>query len=200
MSKVISPYYSRNNYLLPISLLPNQIDSNYKDSLLKNLRDSYEGKCNKDSYIIRIDEISEFGNSNIPTKNITSSVEFSELKVKCYICIPHKYDNILMKISNIDESMINLVNGSIKGFCRKTRMSDKFTINKKSLQVFYNEKEINVDDIVVVEIINVSCISKQSNLDVICNIVDMANKNQIEIFNKESSLNKSDIVNDDKFI
>ncbi len=200
MTKVVSPYYYRKDYLLPISLLPDQIATNYRDLLLKNLRDSYEGKCSRDSFIIRIDEITKYGIAQIPIKNITSSVEFAELTAKCYICIPHKNDNIIMKITSIDESEIILENGPIKGHCRKSRISDKFTINKKSFQIFYKDKEIEIGDIVIVEIINVGCINKESMIDAICGIIDIASKKQIETFNKESSMEQDDVVNDDKFI
>jgi tripartite-type tricarboxylate transporter receptor subunit TctC len=75
---VISPYYYRDAYVLPISLLPHQIKPGYKDDILKNLRDSYEGKCSRDSYIIRIDEISNYGIATIPVKNIKELVEYSK--------------------------------------------------------------------------------------------------------------------------
>jgi DNA-directed RNA polymerase subunit E'/Rpb7 len=199
MTTVISPYYYRKDYVLPISLLPHQISSNYKDSILKNLRESYEGKCSRDSFIIRIDEITDMGIASIPTKNITSSIEFAKLTAKCYICIPHKNDHIIMKITSIDESLIQMQNGAIKGHCRKTRIGDKFTINKKSFQVFYKDKEIQVGDIVIIEVVTVSCIPKQTNIDVICNLIDMASKKDIENFNKENSM-ENNSVNDDKFI
>jgi len=200
MSKVISPYYSRNNYVLPISLLPHQINSNYKEQLLSNLRQSYEGKCSRDAFIIKIYEITEYGVASIPTKNVTSSVEFAQLLVKAYICIPHKHDIILMKIDSNDENTLKLSNGTIKGHCRKTKISDKFTINKKSNQIFYKEKEIQINDIVIVEVNDVGCINKNTQIDIICSIIDIASKKQIEQFNKENSMDLDTNNNDDKFI
>ena len=159
--------YARNVISRKIPIPFNQIGNNLNIILLKHVKLSVEGKCNKEGFIkhnsVRLVSISA---GILEGENVIYNVSF-----ECLICHPVENMHIKCKVTNITKAGIKCIYGDVE--------NDSPIINYIARDHNYNNKlfnETKIDDVINTRVIGIRFELNDDKIYVISEIIQSRNR------------------------
>jgi DNA-directed RNA polymerase subunit E'/Rpb7 len=191
-SLLTSPYIE-TSLRCPIMLIPTQMDNKLQLHLKSNLNNAIKGKCYLNfGHIIKINKIEEFSDGIIEEEDSTCSAKFI-VKFSCRLCLPPKNKEIICKIERMNKALISGVNGPIKAIITPDKINkDKFfTDNDRNIRI-KNSSQILEPEMYIKVLILASTFNHQDvNIIAISFLQDIANEQEIKLFEKEQLDNQN---------
>ena len=147
-NKIMSPYKNIHQYT-KIQLLPHMLNSDIKNNMELVLIQKVEKKCNKNGYIDKVYEITEYGDGYMLPENLLGSVHYN-IKYHCRVCIPVENTVIIAQVKRFNPLLIILHNGPVTIFVPKVDIdSTKWDIgsiftHKKTGEEVENDRYMKV--------------------------------------------------------
>lgn len=144
----MSPYKNIHQYT-KIQLLPHMLNSDIKNNMELVLIQKVEKKCNKNGYIDKVYEITEYGDGYMLPENLLGSVHYN-IKYHCRVCIPVENTVIIAQVKRFNPLLIILHNGPVTIFVPKVDIdSTKWDIgsiftHKKTGEEVENDRYMKV--------------------------------------------------------
>lgn len=195
--------YYRTQLETNVSILPQQIDGNIDDHMLKNLRHKIEGKTNENGFVLKVNRLISYDDGMIDKANSMGTTVFP-VTYECFICSPTIGLEIICVIENIITGYLVAKNGPIKcaiGYInidhKKFEISDKNVVFKKT------KEALKKGDYIKVSIINISFKNHYGKkyMHTVCKLLNLASKTEIQAYDDDQRLVDDNVqVNDDEFI
>jgi len=181
-----------------ITITPSQMGNNLYINIKQNLEKKLKGKCFKDyGYIDEIYNIVEYNGGYIEAEDLSASAKFN-VTFACRLCRPLKMKKIICRVNKVNKSLMTLTNGPILAIVTIDRINDNNFFIDSNRNVRYK----NINNIRKNNNSNVSPIVKSGELAKVVisaikfnnggNIIkvigildDLANDNEIELYEKE---------------
>ena len=95
-----------------VSLLPEQIDGNIDDHLIKNLKAKVEGKSTENGIEIRVNRLIDYNYGMIDKSNFMGTTVY-KVKYECFLCSPIKDLEMICVLDNIVKGFLIGRNGPV---------------------------------------------------------------------------------------
>ncbi|BCS83179.1 putative DNA-directed RNA polymerase subunit [Cotonvirus japonicus] len=181
-----------------VSLLPNQMDSNIDEYLLKNLEAKVKGKITKDGIVLKINRIIDYDNGIITKTNFAGTAVYN-VSYECLICSPTKNLSVICVVENIIKGYIICVNGPvIIAILFNNIDTQKFKLDNGNVVYLHNEKPIEKGDYVKVSIINIKNNLNEKRITAISKLLDLASNDEIKLFKEDQIIAVNGEINTNK--
>ena len=192
----ISLYY-RTQLETKVSLLPEQIDGNMDDHILENLKAKIEGKTIDNGIVLKINKLIDYSYGMIDKANFMGTTVFP-VKYECFICSPTKDLEIICVLENIVKGYLIAKNGPIIVVIQFNNIDmQKFEISGNTI-ITKSKVPIEKGNYLKVSIISINNNIGEKNIVTMCKLLNMANKDEILLFEKDQLLVTDGSVNDNK--
>jgi DNA-directed RNA polymerase subunit E'/Rpb7 len=114
---ITSPYKNIYQYT-KIQVLPHMLNSDIKNNMELTLIQKVEKKCNKNGYVDKIYEITEYGDGYMVPEKLLGAVQY-DIKYHCRLCIPVENTVIIAQVKRFNPELIILHNGPVTIFVPK---------------------------------------------------------------------------------
>jgi DNA-directed RNA polymerase subunit E'/Rpb7 len=145
---ITSPYKNTYQYT-KIQLLPHLLNSDIKNNMEITLIQKVEKKCNKNGYIDKIYEITNYSDGYMPPEKLLGAAQY-DIQYHCRLCIPIENTVIIAQVKRFNPELIILHNGPITIFIPKIdidtnnwNISNTF-VNKDTKEELQNDKYVKV--------------------------------------------------------
>ena len=190
-----------------VSLLPDQINQNIDENLLKNLKTKVEGKSTENGIEIKIVRLIDYNYGIIDKSNFMGTTVF-KVKYECFVCAPVADLEIVCLINNIVKGYYVASNGPLVVVIPINNIDfQKFEISNDMIQRKHKEdSEDTKETIVKGQYVKVSIINIKNNYgDAIivsmCKLIDIASDAEIEKFKgDQNTLSNKTEIDSDEFI
>lgn len=195
----ISLYY-RTQLETKVSLLPEQINGNMDDHMLKNLKAKIEGKSIDNGIVLKINRIIDYECGMVDKANFMGTTVFP-VKYECFICSPTKDLEIVCILENIVKGYLIGKNGPIIVAVQFNNIdTQKFEINGNNIIVIKTKNPIQKGDYLKVSIISINNNLGERNIVAICKLINLANKEEIKTFVEDQMLAVDRTMDEREFI
>jgi DNA-directed RNA polymerase subunit E'/Rpb7 len=168
-----------------VPLYSNQQTRELDQHLLSNLKTKVEGKYEDSGIIIRVDKVLNFYGGAITTTRLATTNY--TVKYQCLICCPTKELEIVCIIDDIIKGFAVGHNGPLSVVVQLIGIDNKkFRISDDSLYHIPTQKKLKSEDYLKVVIT-----SDSKDKYIVCNLLDIANDDDIKKFNDEQKLIKN---------
>jgi len=196
MAFVKSVYYETELESM-INIRPDQMIPGFDivQVLLDNLRNDIEKKCNSESYIASIMNLTDYKHGMIDRNNSTGHAIY-KVRYRAYICSPTKGQTLIAKYDTKIPEKLFAMNGPIMVIIPDDAISDSvFSIDASGDIIFKDEKrKIGIDDYLVVQVERAEYIQNDSKIIIGAKLLGLADKKQIKVFeNQQKQLIDTDI-------
>lgn len=147
-NNITSPYKNVNQYT-KLQVLPHMLNSDIKNNMEITLIQKVEKKCNKNGYVDKIYEITDYGDGYMLPENLLGAVHYN-VTYHCRLCIPIENTIIIGQVKRFNPELIILHNGPITIFVPKIdiessnwEVSTTYT-HKKTKEELQNDKYVKV--------------------------------------------------------
>jgi DNA-directed RNA polymerase subunit E'/Rpb7 len=185
-SNVFNPYIN-TTLVCPVMLYPNQLDNKKYLHLKTNLSNKLVGKCYKNyGFICDIYKIEETSDGIIEAEDPTCSSKYI-VKFSCKLCYPIKDREIIFKIDRMNKALIGGVNGPLRAIITPDKINKEkfYPDNNRNIRIKGNTNIVLPDMFIKVRVMSSSFSDADTNILVIGFLVDIANPEEIEMFNKQ---------------
>lgn len=193
----ISLYY-RTQLETKVSLLPEQIDGNMDEHILKNLKAKIEGKSIDNGIVLKINRLIDYNYGMIDKANFMGTTVYS-VKYECFICSPSKDLEIICVLENIVKGYLIARNGPIMVAIQFNNIdTHRFEINENTIFVSKTKVPVQKGDYLKVAIINIKNNLGERNIMTMCKLVNLATKDEIRSFKEDILLATDGSADDNK--
>jgi len=169
------------------------MDNNLYANLKQNLKNKFEGKCNKHGYIILLYKILEYAPDLLDPNDFSASAIYN-VKFSCRICSPIVNTQIICYIAKITKQLILAINGPIMIIIHNRKINTQhFALdNNDNLQYIKDEKKtfVKTNDFIKINIIAVRSNKNDNKLQVYGYLDDIASDKEKESFDLDMVNNK----------
>lgn len=185
--------YYRTQLDTTVSLLPDQINGNIDDNILINLKAKIEKKATEHGIILNVTKLINYSIGKIDRSNFMGTTIFP-VKYECFVCSPIKNLEIVCRIENIIKGYIIGINGPIIIAIQFNEIdTQNFENRNNAIHHIKSDKPIQKSDYIKVSIINISNNKGEKNITVICKLLNMATKDEIQAFQRDQLLVSGDL-------
>lgn len=171
-----------------VSLLPNQMDSNMDDYLLKNLEAKVKGRVTKDGIVLKISRIINYDYGMILKNNFSGTAVYN-VKYECLVCSPTKNLNIVCVIENIVKGYIIGKNGPIVIAVPYNNIdAQKFQLSNGQVIYKSNNQPIEKGNYIKVSVININNNLGEKKIMTIAKLLDLATDNDIKMYEDDQAV------------
>lgn len=171
-----------------VSLLPEQINGDMNDSLLSNLRNNIEGKTSEHGIVIKVNNLVSYDYGIIVKSNFMATTVYN-VKYKCLLCSPTKNLEFTCVLDNIVKGILVGRNGPVIVAIQFNNIDmQKFKIDGENIVDTHSNKNIKKGDHLKVSVINVKINLKETNMTVICKLLNVASEKDIKKYKEEQAL------------
>ena len=189
--------YYRTQLETKISLLPEQIDGDIDNHLLKNLKAKIEGKTNENGIVLKINRLIDYSNGMIDKINSMGSTVFP-IKYECFICSPTKDLEMICILENIVKGYLIAKNGPVIVAIQYNNIdTKKFEIHDRNIILSKTKVPVKKGDYLKVSVINIKDNLGEKNLVTMCKLLNMATKEEIMVFEEDQILATNGNIDDD---
>lgn len=184
---VFNPYIN-TTLVCPVMLFPNQLDNKKYLHLKTNLSDKLVGKCYKSyGYITEIFKIDETSDGIIEAEDPTCSAKYI-VKFSCRLCYPIEGKEIIFKIDKLNKNIIGGVNGPILAVITTDKINKEkfYPDNNRNLRIKGSSAMVLPEMYIKVQILKSTFSDSDTSIFVLGYLVDIANKEEIEFFQKQN--------------
>jgi DNA-directed RNA polymerase subunit E'/Rpb7 len=165
-------------------LKSNQINNKLYNNLKQVLRKNIENKCFRDyGFIVEIYEILDYNTNQIAPERLSGSVNFN-ISFSCKLCNPLVNNNIICKITGINQTLIRAENGPLIIVITQYEVNkEKFYIdNINNMRYKSDDKNIVVENNMFIVATITSKAFSHKDIKILCKgyLNDIATKEQIE--------------------
>ena len=185
-SNIFNPYIN-TTLVCPVMLYPNQLDNKKYLHLKTNLSNKLVGKCYKSyGFISDIYKIEETSDGIIEAEDPTCSSKYI-VKFSCKLCYPIKDREIIFKIDRMNKALIGGINGPLRAIITPDKINKEkfYPDNNRNIRIKGNTNIVLPDMFIKVRVMSSSFSDADTNILVIGFLVDIANPEEIEMFNKQ---------------
>jgi len=189
INKDVQSPYINTTLTCPVMLYPNQMDNKIYSHLKSNLSNKILGKCFKNyGYISKIYKINERSEGLIDNEDPICSFKII-VKFSCKLCIPSKQKEIIGKIDRMNKMIISAVNGPIILIITLDRINEEnfYSDVNRNIRIKKNSEVLVQDMYVRIKTLSFTFSDYDSNILVIGYLQDVANEEEIEFYNNEST-------------
>lgn len=168
---IMSPYKNIEQYTR-IQILPHMMNSDIKKNMELVLVQKVENQCNRNGYIDKVYEITDYSDGIMLPEKLLGAVEYN-VTYHCRMCIPIENTTIIGQVKVINPELVILHNGPIIVFIPKAYIdTNMWNISNTFVHKETNE-DLKVDSFVKVHIIKkkinqgdtkIKCIGKLLNI------------------------------------
>jgi DNA-directed RNA polymerase subunit E'/Rpb7 len=179
--------YINTTLICPIMLYPNQMDNKRYLHLKTNLTNKLLGRCYKNyGYISEIYQIIDESEGIIEDEDPSCSSKII-VKFSCRLCIPAKNKEIICKIDRMNKVLISAINGPIKVIITpdKLEKANFYSDINRNIRIKKNSEVLIPDMYIRVLILSYSFSDYDDKILAIGYLQNIANDNEIELYNKE---------------
>ncbi|AGC01981.1 putative DNA-directed RNA polymerase subunit [Acanthamoeba polyphaga moumouvirus] len=183
-----------------VSLLPDQMDSEMDEHLLRNLESKVKGKVTKDGIVLKINRLISYEPGIIPKSNFASTAVY-DVKFECLVCSPTINLTIICVVENIIKGYLIAKNGPVTVIIMYNNINnDKFTIVSGNVVYNNNKTAIQKGDYIKVSVVNINSSIDENKILTMCKLIDFATKEEISSFDNDQALIMGDDNNTQEFI
>jgi len=185
-SNIFNPYIN-TTLVCPVMLYPNQLDNKKYLHLKTNLSNKLVGKCYKSyGFISDIYKIEETSDGIIEAEDPTCSSKYI-VKFSCKLCYPIKDREIIFKIDRMNKALIGGINGPLRAIITPDKINKEkfYPDNNRNIRIKGNTNIVLPDMFIKVRVMSSSFSDADTNILVIGFLIDIANPEEIEMFNKQ---------------
>lgn len=186
-----------------ITLLPEQLDGNMDDHILKNLKGKVENRVIDAGIVIRVNRLLSYVNGTIDKSNFMGSTVIP-VKYECLICSPIKDLETVCVLENNVKGFLIGKNGPLTCTVLYSNIdSQKFRIDKdeknnnKVIEI-KTKKELVTGMHLKVTIVSVSKKSNDKTMVAVCILNGVATPEEINLYNEEQMIISDGTIDDDK--
>ena len=192
----ISLYY-RTQLETKVSLLPEQIDGNMDDHLLKNLKAKIEGKTNENGIVLKINKLIDYSSGMIDKANFMGITVFP-VKYECFICSPTKDLEMICVLENIVKGFLIAKNGPVVVVIQYNNIdTKKFEISDKNILFSKTKTPVKKGDHLKAAIISINNNLGEKNIVTMCKLLNLATKEEIKLFEEDQMMATNGNIDDD---
>lgn len=171
-----------------VSLKPDQIDGNLDDHLLNNLRAKIEGKAIDSGIVIRIYKLIDYQYGTIDKTNFMGTTVFP-VNYECFICSPIKNLEIVCVLENIVKGFLIGRNGPIMVVIQFNNIdTQRFEVNDNGITIKKTKNLLKKGNHLKVQIISINNNLGEKTIVTMCKLLNLANDNEIKMFNQDQDL------------
>lgn len=189
--------YYRTQLETKVSLLPEQITAEIDDNILTNLKAKVESKLMDSGIVLRVNRLIDYHTGFIDKVNNMGTTVYT-VKYECFICSPTKNLEIVCVLENIIKGYLIAKNGPVVIAIYNSNIDDtKFDV--KGNDIYYNKKRLlEKGDFLKVSIINIHNNPGERKVVVMCKLIDMANKAEVNIYKEDQRIITNSNADDEK--
>lgn len=183
----ISLYY-RTQLETKVSLFPEQINGNMDDHILENLKAKIEGKSIDNGFVLKINRLISYEYGMIDKANFMGITVFP-VNYECFICSPTKDLEIVCVLESIIKGFLFARNGPVIVAIQFNNIdTQKFEISEQNILYTKTKNPIKRGDYLKVSIININNNLGEKEITTICKLLNLANKDEIQSYEKDQLL------------
>jgi DNA-directed RNA polymerase subunit E'/Rpb7 len=169
-----------------IVVLPSQLDGDLEEHILDNLRERVEKKCVEHGYVMRVNRIIEHNKGFINGDILTVPIVF-KVKYDCYFCSPVKNLEMICSIRKIYPGFLMAENGPVNIIISYQNIDlEKFIVdNNHELLYKQNNMKLETSQMIKVSIMTVQFVLYENRIATLARLIDIANKKEIEQYDKD---------------
>jgi DNA-directed RNA polymerase subunit E'/Rpb7 len=194
MTDIVKPYIN-TELKTRIVLEPSQMSNDIYINLKTNLKDKVENKCNEYGYVDKVHKIVRYEHGTINPDDFECNAYY-DIIYSAKIFIPVEETIIICKIEKIHRPLLMARHGPILSIIKITDLDkDNFKFNNNKIIHIASQNELKVDDYVKLIIRAKKVNLKDTKINVLGFIMDLANDEEIKkyfISETEESDNESD--------
>jgi len=135
-----------------VKIFPHLLNDDLLDNVLTLVKNKYENRCNKDGYIIKINDINLLDENYIDIEDNSSAI-VNLINININICIPMINDIIILKVIKIENALKIAQNGPLFLIIKENDElinKDNFKLIDNKIYDIKNNNNLKVNDYIEV--------------------------------------------------
>jgi DNA-directed RNA polymerase subunit E'/Rpb7 len=179
-----------------VVLLPNQLNANWKDNLLMNLRNEVEKKIVDNGVVIKINKIISHNHGIIDRSGFSGSAIYT-VDYSCHICSPADGMELVCILTNSDvDGYLICSNGPLVIMISVNMVESEDFQRKGKYIVTKDGQDLTLGQHLKVSIISYKMAKGQSHMTAYCKLISLPTSEEIAIYEKDQILVTGGTIDD----
>ena len=178
-----------------VSIMPDQLDSNIDDHMLKNLKEKVEKKCMENGIVMHVNRLIDYDYGVIDKVNFTATTVYT-VTYECLLCSPIKELEIIGQLQNIIKGYLLLDNGPLIIAVKLSAIDERYfkVVDNNTVTIISTGKNLQKGQYLKVSIININSNLGERNITGVGKLINVASKEEIAQFKEEMK-----IINEEEY-
>lgn len=184
--EITKPYTNTINYSR-VKLLPHELNNDLYINLKNRLIEKVEGRCNRLNYVCKVYDLTIDSKGELEPEDFSAGAVFN-ITYRALVCQLVEGMVIVCEIHKISPEFIITSNKGFGGIIQMAAINkEKFRFDRRENKFFEDNKEINVGDKVIVQVLKINYFTNQKEIMMMGELLRSATDQEIsDYFYSES--------------